>query len=304
MLTACLDCQKQISSLVPCSPPLVGKGVPKERERARWATGLAIAALVIGMGLLISGCSSKDDKKDASATETLKAPGAKAEDLISISLNEKYGYINGQGKMMIPPRFERVENFAANGLALVKENGKYGYIDAKGKMVIPPKFEVAGNFAANGLAWAEENGKRGYINAKGEAVVPPKLEGVVDTNDFATNGLARAMKNEKWGYINAKGEMVISPRFEKAWNFAANGLALVEEEIGGKWGYINAKGEMVIPPRFDDALDFAVNGLAWVKENGKRGYIDAKGQTVLSIEEADGYEVLKNDHGEIIWPQK
>jgi hypothetical protein len=43
--------------------------------------------------------------------------------------------------------------------------------------------------------------------------------------------------------------------------------------VNGKWGYINEQGEFVIEPCFDKAWDFAANGLAPVGANGKSGFI-------------------------------
>jgi hypothetical protein len=61
---------------------------------------------------------------------------------------------------------------------------------------------------------------------------------------------------------------------------------------------------MVIPPRFKNVGSFAANGLALVEENEKWCFINAKGQTVVYIDEVCGLEVLKNGRGEITWPQK
>jgi len=190
----------------------------------------------------------------------------------------KYGYINAQGEWVIPPRFEGVSGFAANGLAVAWENGKLGYINTKGEWVIAPRFGLTWGFAANGLASVFKNKKWGYINTKGEWIIPPRFEGA---GDFAANGLAAAREDEYrgYGYINTKGEWVIPPRFSGARDFAANGLESVREN--GKEGYINTQGEWVIPPRFESAWDFAANGLARVMENGKLGYINTKGEWVI-----------------------
>jgi hypothetical protein len=84
--------------------------------------------------------------------------------------NGKYGFIDEQGQMVIPARFDDAQNFAANGLALVQENGKYGYINPKGEMVIPARFDGAMSFADYGLAPTRENGKIAYIDKTGQKV--------------------------------------------------------------------------------------------------------------------------------------
>ncbi len=224
-----------------------------------------------------------------------------ANGLAQIKQNGKIGYIDAKGQMVIPPQFDIAYKFDANGLAQIKQNGKMGYIDAKGQMVIPPQFEVAENFAANGLALIQQNGKKGYIDAKGQMVIPLQF---AITYGFGANGLAAIEQNDKWGYIDAKGQMVIPPQFEYASNFAANGLALIKQN--GKKGYIDAKGQMVIPPQFEGAENFAANGLADIKqnENGKWGSIDAKGKRVVYLDTVCDTPVVKNADDQVVWPKK
>jgi hypothetical protein len=97
--------------------------------------------------------------------------------------NGKSGFINAKGEWVIPPKFEAMGMFSANGLAMARgDNGKWGFINAKGEWVIPPKFEDAVSFKANGLAWVQfekdgpvhyiEDGPEHYIDSTGRSVVP------------------------------------------------------------------------------------------------------------------------------------
>jgi hypothetical protein len=64
-----------------------------------------------------------------------------------------------------PIRKDEPESESLNGLAAVKTEGKYGYINEQGKIIIPPRFALIRNFAANGLAAVRVEGKWGYIRA-------------------------------------------------------------------------------------------------------------------------------------------
>ena len=63
--------------------------------------------------------------------------------------------------MVIPCQYDKISDFGASGLAVVKLNDKYGYIGAKG-LVVPCQYDYARDFASNGLAAVELNGKYGY----------------------------------------------------------------------------------------------------------------------------------------------
>src|SRR5262245_32107903 len=74
-------------------------------------------------------------------------------ELYVVIVNDRRGYIDRTGKIVIKPQFDGATDFS-EGLAVVAvhEGGyKEGYIDETGKMVIPPQFDKATAFS-EGLA--------------------------------------------------------------------------------------------------------------------------------------------------------
>ena len=63
---------------------------------------------------------------------------------------ELLGFINKEGKEVIPLQYEDAENFF-EGLAAIKINDKWGYIDENGKIIIEPQYKLADGFS-NGFA--------------------------------------------------------------------------------------------------------------------------------------------------------
>ena len=162
--------------------------------------------------------------------------GSFFEGLANITLDGKKGFINKQGEIIIEPRFEAVGKFS-QGLAPVKQEGKWGFIDKNNLMVIPPTYDDARSFFED-LALVSDSGKWGFIDRKGKFVIPPRFEEVSDFSE----GLAPALLTDKWGYIDNEGNIKIEPQFDYAYGFK-DGRALVE--IDGKLGYINSKGVYV-----------------------------------------------------------
>jgi len=56
--------------------------------------------------------------------------------LIPHRKGDKWGYIDKEGNMVIPPVYDEAHIFSG-GLAPVKFNSKWGYIDTKGDIVRP-----------------------------------------------------------------------------------------------------------------------------------------------------------------------
>jgi hypothetical protein len=88
------------------------------------------------------------------------------------------------------------------------------------------------------------------------------------------------------GYVDPAGEWVIAPQFNRAYEFAPNGLAAVGDMSNNlrKIGYIDATGAWAIAPVFDDARSFFDNGLARALGETRRwGLIDATGEWVVVL---------------------
>jgi hypothetical protein len=162
--------------------------------------------------------------------------------------NKEFGFMNTQGKTVIPAQFESVGYFH-EGLAWAKVNKKVGYIDKSGAWVIKPQFEVGKDFAKEaGLARIKTADDWGYVTRTGETV---KLGGTNIYEDFY-DGLARGRKGEKFGFLNSKGEWVIEAQYDGSRDFK-NGYAAVKK--GNLWGIIDKTGQVIIEPKFDGIKD-------------------------------------------------
>jgi len=217
----------------------------------------------------------------------------------------EWGYQDKSGTYVIPPQFDRAEQFS-EGLAVVALKRKVGYIDTTGRSAIPLKFVQAEPFS-EGLAlvyttWgmnilgAEEGYtffvRAGYVDSSGKFVIKPRY---VENAASFSRGLAafKAGTNysygkAKWGYLDKEGKWAIQPQFDTAGNFA-EGLAPVavfldKKSNREKWGYIDQAGKLQIPAQFDDARDF------------KRGIA-----RVFLAEKDPKFEHMRHPHGQWGW---
>lgn len=115
------------------------------------------------------------------------------------------------------------------------DNNKYGYKDEKGKVIVEPKFDLAYNFD-EGMAAFRINGKYGYLDEKGREVVPPKYD---NTWKFI-GGFSTVKLGDKYGFIDKTGKEVVPPMYENANNYHGTccykGQAHVK--LDGKWRII------------------------------------------------------------------
>ncbi len=219
--------------------------------------GVAIARDSKGLGVIdkngnfvIRLKSVLRDAHTEGFSEGLTAAGLKWKE----SYGFYYGFIDLNGKVVIPAKYHDAKNFS-EGLAAVQVYGAggtrfglYGFIDKQDKMVIPPIFKRAWSFHQGLAAVSTERKKCGYIDIKGTFVIPAFFERCGDFSE----GMASVEIDRKYGYINKKGEVVIAPQFTDARNFSG-GLAQVEktgkDENSVLRGYINTKGSYIWGPK-------------------------------------------------------
>lgn len=195
--------------------------------------------------------------------------GILSEGLVSLKINDKWGFVDKTGKIIIEPEFEYAYEFR-EGLASVMLNGKFGVIDNTGKIICKPQFDSINNFT-EGLLIVRDNGKYGLINSSGKIIIEPKFDYVSSFSE----GLISIKVDGKYGVIDSNGKMIIEPKFDSIGNFI-EGLASIR--VNGKYGVIDNTGKVIVEPKFIDELKFS-EGLAsaWFA-SGKFGVIDNTGK--------------------------
>jgi len=145
----------------------------------------------------------------------------------------KYGFINRQGKEVIPLKYDEVKPFL-DGMALVAIDSsvrKFGFIDKTGKEIIPIKYDEIKPFS-EGLAVVavvgftfKDYGNYGFIDKTGKEVIPLKYKSaksfingrakvsiVIDNNTSNTFSLSYAEQDlnisEKFFYIDKTGREI------------------------------------------------------------------------------------------------
>lgn len=224
------------------------------------------------------------------------------DDYAKVCINELWGLIDREGKVVLEPAVsdlitdgDIVEfgywRSAGNDVILI--NDHHGFMSFDGEILIEDAKYWIESISTNGLVFADSptNGT-GYFNMDGELVIA--LQENEYGHMFADNGLAIVETQAEDGspsyqyidgsisyrYINTTGETVIAGPFEKAFDFAPNGIASVV--AGGVLGYIDMTGAYVIEPQFDVgwSLCFDENGLTPVIKNGKWAIMDDTGKLI------------------------
>ncbi len=202
------------------------------------------------------------------------------EGLALVSINNKFGYINDEGKIVIPSIYADAEDFS-DGLARVaqydsiNDETKYGFINNKGEIIINYQFEIASSFK-DGFSLVSNGTQYGYIGNDGKFIINPQFDNVTL---FAGN-YAAIRQGDLYGFIDKKGKIVINPQFKSVDLFYDNDLAAVVS-TDGKHGFIDKEGKYIINAQFDYASRF-YNDMSIIKTGQKFGMINKKGKITVN----------------------
>lgn len=152
------------------------------------------------------------------------------------------GYVDSNYQVVGSIKYQEVSIFE-EGLGGVQLNDKWGFINTKGVLVIPCQYDYTQSFA-NGYAvvrngdYNSDDLAFGLINTRGKVIIPTIYTYIEDPSE----GLINVCKDRNCGYINLKNQIIIPLEYSNVWPFR-DGKAKVWKD--GETFYINAKGERV-----------------------------------------------------------
>ena len=205
-----------------------------------------------------------------------------SEGLAAASVNNKYGFIDPSGKFIIQPAFEYAYQFS-DGLAAIRQGKAYGFIDRQGKVVVPAIYSEVGTFNS-GRAWVrKKDGSQyppyGFVDKSGKLVVPFIYTGVHNFSE----GLAWVTDGRPGRFIDPSGAVALDltkRRLVTSGTSFSEGLCAVATFTDRRIGFMDKTGQLRIPGAFQDTHDFS-QGLAPVRLKDKWGFIDTTGNLVI-----------------------
>ena len=184
-------------------------------ENAYYFTEVVAVAELQGVGHVLIDKSGNVLASDLESTQSI------SEGRVPVERNDKTGYLDLQGKVIIPIVYDGGLSFS-EGLAAVEKDDKWGYIARDGKLVIPFEYDTAGLFG-NGLAPIKMGKRSGFINKAGALVFELPF---MSASGFATNaepsghGNAGTPVSSFWtdenffGYVDTSGHVIWGPTKE------------------------------------------------------------------------------------------
>ncbi|KRC28991.1 WG repeat-containing protein [Acidovorax sp. Root219] len=234
-----------------------------------------------------------------------------------------YGYVDGQGRWVIEPRFQRALPFGEQPATAASLDGEtYGLIDARGQWVLEPRYPDIRAFNKQGLAYFDEpdswdNG-HGYLDAKGRVVI----KGERHLSRHMVHGMVCSDYNGA-GYLRADGKALDTPSLVYGSHFRSEGgFAVVRTAASAAhkghagrpaaWALLHPDGR--VASLAEPLLEPLTNGDGWLVEemndtplvpfltrDGQVAYLDRYGAVVWRAQYDGQHATLLDAQGQALW---
>jgi hypothetical protein len=149
------------------------------------------------------------------------------EERVGVRINNKYGFVDRDGKLRIANRYDGIGAFS-EGMAAIKLRGGWGFVDMREELRVQPIYEEVLPFK-NGIAPVKRNGGWGFINRRGEELIKPRYDAV----ERLTTGRYLVSKDGKKGLVSETGKEVYVPKYDEVNDLCNGYIRLTRNEKAG-----------------------------------------------------------------------
>ncbi|MCX6181228.1 MAG: WG repeat-containing protein [Bacteroidetes bacterium] len=206
----------------------------------------------------------------------LCALSSAAQSLLPVKVNNKWGFINLQGKVVVSCDYDFVSSFGKDGLALASYHNVLTVIDTLGERKTPDHAEDI-KLLGNKLFLIKINKRWGVSNFKKEFPVAPVYKSLLA---LSPNLLAAQDSNGLWGCITVRNITLLPFKFDRI-NY--NGTGLIEARKGKDDFVYSDRGVFLYSSA--DKTSKLINGKYLLHQIGRYwGIKDTTGRVIITYD--------------------
>ncbi len=236
-----------------------------------------------------------------------------------VKMNNRWGLINNEGRMVIKPNYEAIGDFKSYGYAVMQRNGRVGLLNQLGQEIVGAQYEDLRVLDSARIA-VMERGQWMVIDLQGKVLLPKGY----DRLQMWDGGYLAFRVQKKWGVLNQKGIQVVAPKFDEilirqgrffltstgglkglVLNTGVEVIAPTTDQIdiisdslfffrkGNNWGAADGSGKIIAPARYTGYSRIA-NAFYRLQGNGKSFLLSVNCKSVITNGEYENYYPLSN----------
>ncbi len=213
--------------------------------------------------------------------------------LVPYRIGDKWGYAtDGDARIKIPAKYDQAEWFS-EGLAAVQLGSKWGYINEQGKLVIPIKFTVAKPFVKGYTVGKVQNVDDTIVFA--DASIRADMEEIcIDTKGNALKGCPARNEEGEGELVTMRKDKAYSLTNDGFYDEIEDDYTLDGENYylakkGGMFGVFDSKFNMVLPFTYKKiSLEYAQDSLYLLAtSDSASGLFSARGKEIFPVQSTE-----------------
>lgn len=190
--------------------------------------------------------------------------------------DNKYGYVNEKGEIVIKPSYDRALNFSADGVAIVGKEindttSKYSAIDTKGKILFSfssNEYKDFGSFHNGYLPVKKDNNEVILLDKSGKKYCSiGKWKSFLPYWLGFNDGVIVFMDGDAFGLKNEKGEIIIRAKYDELIPLPWVNPQYYVAKKQDKYGVVDKDDNIIIP--FDYSVLGYINKITLIVGEGK-----------------------------------
>lgn len=231
--------------------------------------------------------------------------GQENEVLMPYAKGKLWGYGNAEGKVIVAPKYTYTSPFKNGIGKIVNAtrfgyDNKYGFVNEAGQVILEPNAREVSVIDSSGLVKIRgQNFLYGLINTNGEWILPMKyLNLEIETDFIKVENL-----NHEASLLNLHGKVIVDFKFSQFYfheqqSSDSNHIVVESEGNFGLIRVLNEKFEILVEPKYKNLK--ALNDQFFIaSSNNLYGIINSRNNTVIPFE----YDSIKMQSNYIITQQ-
>ncbi|MFT6356119.1 MAG: hypothetical protein ACJAVF_000460 [Paraglaciecola sp.] len=200
---------------------------------------------------------------------------ASAQQFFPVKVNKKWGLMNADGKIVLPPNYNAIGEFKQFGYAVMQREGGVGMLNSQGKEIVPPIYDDLKTLDST-LISVMKDGNWRVINLQGKTVLEP---GYGQVKIMDKQFLAFSL-NHRWGVVDINGKNIAEPKYESVEIFKKDYFLT---KLDGELGLLTKKGTVILHPSADEISIYNPD-LFFFKttKNSRWGAVNRQGDLVVA----------------------
>lgn len=198
-----------------------------------------------------------------------------------IKRDGKIGLLNADTlKEAVECKYEEFGSAALDGVISAKYDGKYGFINTDGKEVVPFECEERKMFGDN-IYEMKKNGLLGFVSLKGDVLLPFEYTGVKESYEDGFYFITRKVEDgELKGVINKEAKVVVPVEYAQVENYSRQ---FFKVKHLGKYGLFDFTGKQILPVEYKEISKTGDEKLIARSNDDLEALFDNEGKELIGL---------------------